>query len=40
MLGINGHMNITSVWASASSNKRRFEKVVSGYAVIQELNIS
>ena|ERR1035437_1536807 len=39
-MGINGHMNITSVWASASSNKRRFEKVVYGYAVIQALSKS
>jgi hypothetical protein len=35
-MGINGHMNITSLEASASSNKTIFEKVATGCAVIQE----
>jgi hypothetical protein len=35
MLGINGHLNITSVQEKAASNKRIFEKVVSGWRVVR-----
>jgi hypothetical protein len=36
-MGINGHMNITSASRPHQAIKRRFEKVVDGFPVIQAL---
>jgi hypothetical protein len=39
-MGIIGHMNITSARRAHQAIKRIFEKVVDGFAVIQELTVS